>query len=96
MIDPTLQNYVDNIESHLKAAAAVAQQMQAYVERTEGDSDVFRKLTFYLVPNTLHWLEGKQAGSIVDIKEALNRRLAEPATDVVQSDSGSKVLTKKK
>lgn len=96
MIDPTLKNYIDNIEDHLKTAAAIAQQMQVYVQGAEGDSDLYRKLAFYLVPNTAHWLEGKQTGSIADLKETLARRLAEPSANAVQLDNDSKVLTKKK
>ena len=95
-MDQTLKNYIDNIEDHLKTAAAVAQQMQLYVQGAEGDSDLYRKLAFYLVPSTVHWIEGKQAGSIADLKETLARRLAEPVVNAVQSDNDSKVLTKKK
>lgn len=96
MIDPILKNYIDNIENHLKNAAAVAQQMQVHVFHSEGDSDLNRKLSSYLVPNIIHWLEGRQAGSVADLKETLVRRLAEPIADLVQSDDNSKVLTKKK
>jgi hypothetical protein len=96
MDDQTLKNYIDDIEDHLKTAAVIAQQMQAYVQAAEGDSDLYRKLAFYLVPNTVHWLEGRQAGGVVDLRETLGRRLAGPAIDPVQSGNTSKVLTKKK
>lgn len=95
-MDQTLKNYIDDIEDHLRAAVTVAQQMQVYVQSVEGDSDLYRKLAFYLVPSTVHWIDGKQAGSIVDLRETLTRRLAEPAVNAVQSDNDSKVLTKKK
>lgn len=95
-MDQTLKNYIDNIEDHLKTASAVAQQMQMYVQSVEGDSDLYRKIAFYLVPNTVQWVEGKQAGSIADLKETLVRRLAESEVKAVQLDNDSKVLTKKK
>jgi len=96
MIDPTLHNYIENIEDHLKTAAAIAQHMRDHVFQTEGDSELFRRLSYYTVPGLNHWIEGSQAGSAKDLKECLARRLDKPAADTVQLGNDSKVLTKKK
>ena len=91
-----LKNYVDNIESHLQTALAVATNMQQHVMNTEGDSDLFRKLSMYLTPNLTHWLSGPQPGNIKDLKETLARRLATQETNMLQSHQGDghDVLTK--
>lgn len=91
------KDYVDNIESHLQAALSVALAMQKHVEETEGDSDLYRKLAFYLSPNLNHWLSGAQAGNIRDLRELLQRRAAsQGATMQVpgQQMGGLEVLTK--
>lgn len=70
MSDAT-KNYIDYIEDHLKAAFDNAQMLEKYLEETEGDSDLFRKVSFYLVPSLNHWLVGAQAGNIKDLRDAL-------------------------
>ena len=96
MVDPALKNYVDNIESHLQHALAVANAMQQHVMDTEGDSDLHRKLCMYLTPNLNHWIVGAQAGNIKDLKETLARRLATQENNMLQSHQGDghDVLTK--
>ena len=96
MIDPTLHNYIENIEDHLKTAAAIAQHMRDHVFQTEGDTDLFRKLSYYTVPSLNHWIDGAQAGSIKDMKETLARRVDKVTEPVVQSTDTNKVLTKSK
>lgn len=96
MTDPVLQNYIDNIEDHLKTAAAIALHLQTYVLQTEGDTDLFRKLSYYMVPNLNHWIDGSQAGSIKDMKEALAQRVDKVTEPVVQSTDTNKVLTQSK
>jgi len=93
----TMKNYVDNIEDHLKTALAIAQLLQAHILETEGDSDLHRKLAFYLTPALIHWVAGAQAGNMKDLKESLARRLVEPVCSNVQSveQDGHEVLTKK-
>jgi hypothetical protein len=92
----TMKHYVDNIEDHLKTALANAQMLQAHILETEGDSDLHRKLAFYLTPALIHWVDGAQAGNMKDLKETLNRRLANVPHDSVtlQSGDGYDVLTK--
>jgi hypothetical protein len=76
MDNEKLKNYRDNIENHLGIALNIAQQMQTEVQQTEGDSDLFRKLSMYLTPNLNHWINGAQAGNMKDLKETLTRREA--------------------
>lgn len=92
-----LKNYVDNIESHLQHALAVASNLQQHVMETESDTDLFRKLSMYLTPNLTHWLTGPQPGNIKDLRELLARRAAQQGT-IMQTQShqgdGHDVLTK--
>jgi hypothetical protein len=74
MNNETLKNYIDNIESHLSCIVEIAKNMQDDVMAAEGESDLHRKLTSYLVPNMNHWLNGAQAGGIKDLKELLAQR----------------------
>lgn len=58
-------------------AFAISQKWQAEVQSTEGDSDLYRKLAFYLTPNLNHWINGMQAGNMKDLDELFKRRLDE-------------------
>jgi len=91
-----IKNYVDHIDDHIAMALNLAQQMQAVVLETEGDSDLNRKLAFYLIPNLTHWVAGAQAGNMKDLKETLARRLATQESNMLQSQQGEghDVLTK--
>lgn len=77
MQDPELNRYIDIIDNHLKDALSISLQIQEYVMKLEGDSDLFRKVAFYLTPYLNHWIQGAQAGSIKDLKETLERRTTE-------------------
>ena len=96
MIDPVLKNYIENIEDHLRTAATIALHLQNHVLQTEGDTDLFRKLSYYAVPSLNHWIEGSQAGSMKDLKDCIARRVDNATETVVQSADTDKVLTKKK
>jgi|SRR5690606_29642644 len=91
-----IKNYVDHIDDHLSMALNLAQKMQELVLETEGDSDLNRKLAFYLIPNLTHWIVGAQAGNMKDLKETLARRLATQESNMLQSHQGEghNVLTK--
>ena len=69
-----LKEYKDAIDMHLQAAFRAAAEMQSIVSDSEGDSDLFRKLSFYLTPNLNHWINGAQAGSMKDIDSLLTKR----------------------
>lgn len=69
-----LKSYADNIAIHLQSALQLAQQMQQLTHSTEGDSDLHRKLAFYLVPNLTHWISGAQAGGVKDLDTTLEKR----------------------
>ena len=69
-----LHNYASKIADHLQSALVLAQQMQKLTLDSEGDSDLHRKLAFYLVPNLNHWIVGAQAGNIKDLSELFTRR----------------------
>lgn len=92
-----VKNYVDNIDNALNSALSNAQMLQNYIQETEGDSDLYRKLAFYLTPNLNHWVTGAQAGNIKDLNETLARRLAEKGTNMqptAHQGDGHEVLTK--
>ncbi len=69
-----LKEYKDSIDTHLQNAFRAAAEMQALVSESEGDSDLFRKLAFYLTPNLNHWINGGQAGGMKDIDALLSER----------------------
>lgn len=69
-----LKEYKDAIDKHLHDAFRAAAEMQAIVSDSEGDSDLFRKLAFYLTPSLNHWINGAQAGSMKDIDTLLSKR----------------------
>lgn len=92
-----IKTLVDTIDSSLQTARLVAMQLQNYVLETEGDSDLYRKLAYYLSPTLNHWLEGAQAGNIKDLRELLARRAASQGTTMQnpgQQGAGHEVLTK--
>jgi len=72
--DDITRNFIDHIENSLNVALANAVNLQQSVHNAEGDSDLYRKLAFYLVPNLSHWINGSQAGSIKDLRDLLEKR----------------------
>jgi len=69
-----MQEKVDRISNNLFLALQQAKALQAEVFEAEGDSDLNRKLTSYLIPNLVHWLEGSQAGGVKDLNDTLEKR----------------------
>lgn len=94
-----IENYIDNIDNHLQAALSNALILEKHLETVEGDSDLYRKIAFYLSPSLNHWLIGAQAGNIKDLRELLARRasviqpLPQPP---MYEGNGHEVVTKKK
>ena len=68
-----MQEDINEINNHLHLALQQAQILQAKVFAAEGDSEMHRKLSSYLVPNLTHWLTGAQAGSIKDLTTTVER-----------------------
>ncbi len=64
--------YLKDIKESLLKAQASAHAMQTMLQTTEGDTDLFRKLAYYMTPNLHHWLNGLQAGGIKDIEATLH------------------------
>lgn len=62
------------IKEHLEAALRLSQDWQTKVQNEEGDSDLYRKLAFYLTPSLQHWITGAQAGNIEDLNGLLTKR----------------------
>jgi hypothetical protein len=92
-----VKNYIDHIENSLSIALSNALLLQKHVEETEGDSDLYRKLAYYLSPSLNHWMTGAQAGNMKDLRELLNRRIASQGTTMAtpgQQGDGHEVLTK--
>ena len=79
MSNEEIKNYIDHINDHLLTALNLANKLQKEVQDTEGDSDLYRKLAFYLTPNLNHWITGAQAGNMKDLKELIVRREAKSA-----------------
>lgn len=71
---PELKVYVNAIEEKFQSALTLAIQLQAHIEQTEGDSDLHRKIAYYLVPNLNHWINGSQTGNIKDLNELIGKR----------------------
>lgn len=69
-----LNRYRGDIVSNLQMALNAAINMQQLVHDTEGESDLYRKLAFYLTPSLQHWLTGAQAGNMKDLAETFWRR----------------------
>lgn len=69
-----MQEDINEINSNLLLALQRAQVLQAKIFAEEGDSELHRKLSSYLVPNLTHWLTGAQAGSIKDLTTTVERR----------------------
>jgi hypothetical protein len=65
------------IQIHLESALLIAQSMHATVQNTEGDSDLNRYLSYYLMPGLQHWLTGSQAGNMKFLAELFERRESE-------------------
>ena len=74
MSNEELKTLVNEIESHLSIALSLSQQMQQRVHALETDSDLYRKLSFYLTPSLNHWINGAQAGGMKDLKALLDKR----------------------
>lgn len=68
------EKYISLIKSQLQTALVMAQQMQAEVITTEGDTDLNRKLDNYLIPNLIHWISGPQGGNIKDLELLFEQR----------------------
>lgn len=69
-----MQDEINKINNAMFAALTEAQSLQKKVYEMEGDSDLYRKLSNYLVPNLHHWVTGNQAGSLKDLSETIERR----------------------
>lgn len=80
----SLKAHITNIQNHLEYALDVAKRMQDEVQTSEGDSELFRKISFYLTPSLNHWINGAQAGSIKDLELLLKSR-DEPIPDKKKS-----------
>jgi len=72
--DDVIKKFIEDIDVALNTALVNAQHLQQSVQKTEGDSELYRKLAFYLVPNLNHWVSGAQAGSVKDLKDLMARR----------------------
>lgn len=70
----SLKAHITNIQNHLEYALDVAKRMQDEVQTSEGDSELFRKISYYLTPNLNHWINGSQSGSIKDLEVLLKSR----------------------
>jgi len=70
----SLKAHITNIQNHLEYALDVAKRMQDEVQTSEGDSELFRKISYYLAPNLNHWINGAQSGSIKDLESLLKSR----------------------
>lgn len=77
MTNETINDYIARIDDALTMALVHSQHLQKHLLETEGDSDLHRKVEAYLVPNMQHWIGGRQAGNISDLRETIARRLAE-------------------
>jgi len=75
-----LLEYVKVIDTSLKTAQQHALKLRHVVQQQEGDSDLYRKIEFYTVPNLTHWIEGLQAGNVKDLFDTLNGRLPKVET----------------
>lgn len=97
MNNDQLKNYADEIANHLGIALNLALQMQQSVVSIEGDSDLYRKLAFYLTPTLAHWVNGAQAGNMKDLRELFERRAKEEEIKMQEQSyqgDGHDVLTK--
>jgi len=94
-----MQEDLNQIKQHLEIAAELAQQWQVRVQNTEGDSDLYRKLAFYLTPSLYHWISGMQAGNMKDLENTLAQRAKEADVKpqpLAHKGDGHKVLTEVK
>ena len=93
------RTYVNEISAALETTLRLAEEARDDVQRREGDSDLYRKLAFYLVPSLHHWINGMQAGNMKDLRELLVRRekeLANPPQKGGKQGNGHEVLTEPK
>ena len=92
------ENLLTHLDYYLGVALKMSQELQSRVHNSEGDTDLYRKLSVYLTPNLIHWISGQQAGSMKDLKETLDRRLTEQGNNMAQlhEGEGQDVLTKPK
>lgn len=74
MTDPVTDKLVADIKANLDAAFGSASALVSHVYTTEGDSDLHRKLAFYLLPSLNHWINGAQAGNMKDLETTLAKR----------------------
>ncbi len=68
-----MQEEINKINNSLYLALASAIELQKKVFEAEGDSELNRKLTSYLIPNLSHWITGSQAGSMKDLNDLIER-----------------------
>ena len=69
-----MQDELEKINGHLQSALTSAQAWETKLQSEELDSDLHRKLSFYLIPSLNHWITGAQAGSMKDLEELFKRR----------------------
>ena len=94
-----LKRYRSDMVSHLQMTLNLAQNMAALTLDKEGDSDLHRKLEFYLIPALNHWLVGSQAGNMKDLDDLFTRRAQNKEVSPQPSGKvgdGHEVLTDKK
>ncbi len=97
MIDNVeLREFIEDIKSHLEYVLGETQYMQNKINELEGDSDLFRKLEFYLTPNINHWINGIQAGNIKDLESLEESRTEAAREEVRKSIAAQKKIDKKK
>jgi hypothetical protein len=91
-----MQEDLKQIKQHLEMAATLSQQWQVKVQNVEGDSDLYRKLSFYLTPTLYHWINGMQAGNMKDLENVLAQRAKEESAksqSITHQGDGHEVLT---
>jgi hypothetical protein len=69
---------VKDIRDRLQSVKISAELLKDDVNKAEGDSDLYRKLSMYFIPNLAHWLDGLQAGNVRDIENTIEERLSLP------------------
>jgi hypothetical protein len=63
-----------SLRNKLEEALLEATMLRDRLLIDEGESDMYRKLAYYTVPNLQHWLTGAQAGNMKDLNELLEAR----------------------
>jgi hypothetical protein len=64
---------LQQIKANLAQAYLAAGLWASRVKAGEGDSELYRKLNMYLVPNMKHWLDGAQCGNMMDLEKYFER-----------------------